>query len=163
MATTTGQLDSLAAAGAELVGAATLDVALTALARAAGAATAATAVAIRVPAGDHAVARGLWCSSPALQAELEGTRSSLADRHGGAEVLVVPVEDGERVLVAIELLRPGGFSGGDRAVAEIAAHQAALLVRAFESEGLPANGALTATLVRRKRAAQSGLLGSWRR
>jgi serine phosphatase RsbU (regulator of sigma subunit) len=156
MATTTGQLDSLAAAGAELVGAATLDEALTALARAAGAATAATAVAIRVPAGDHAAARGLWCSSPALQAELEGTRASLADRQGGAEVLVVPVEDGERVLVAIELLRPGGFSAGDRAVAEIAAHQAALLVRAFESEALPANGALTATLELAGRALTAG-------
>ena len=155
MARTTGQLDSLAAAWPELVRAATLDEALTALARAAGAATAATAVAIRVPTGDRAPARGLWSSSPALQAELEGSSLSLADHDRGAHVLAVPVGDG-RVLATIELLGPAAFSQGDRTVAEIAAHQAALLVRVFESETLPANGALTATLELAGRALTAG-------
>jgi serine phosphatase RsbU (regulator of sigma subunit) len=156
MATTTGKLETLAAAGPELVRAATLDEALTALARAAGAATAATAAAIRVPTGDQAPLRGLWCSSPALQAELEGSKTSLAERDGGGDVLVVSVEGEGRLLVTIELVWPGGFSPGDRTVAEIAAHQAALVVRVFESEALPANGALTATLELAGRALTAG-------
>jgi serine phosphatase RsbU (regulator of sigma subunit) len=156
MAKTTGQLDTLAAAGPELMAAANLDEALTALARAAGAATAASAVAIRIPDGEPVRARGLWCASAALQAKLEGSRASLADRENSADVLAVQVDDGERLLATIELFRPGGFSPGDRTVAEIAANQAALLVRAFESQTLPANGALAATLELAGRALTAG-------
>src|SRR5262245_36749607 len=157
MATTTGQLDSLAAAGPELIGATTLDEALTVLARATGAATAATAVVIRVPGGDRHAARGLWCASAALQAELEGSPGSLADRHADDDVLVVSAEGGEHPLATLELFRQGGgFTPGDRTVAEIVANQAALLVRAFESQALPANGGLGAMLELAGRALTAG-------
>jgi serine phosphatase RsbU (regulator of sigma subunit)/PAS domain-containing protein len=156
---TTGQLDSLAAAGPALVGAETLDEALAVLARATAAATSATAAVIRVADGvELPAARGLWSASAALEAELEGSRGPLAQRDDAADVLEVTVEDGDHTLAALELLRPGGgFSDGDRTLAEIAANQAVLLARAFGSKALPANGgSLGATLELAGRALTAG-------
>jgi serine phosphatase RsbU (regulator of sigma subunit) len=142
MAAATGQLERLAAAGRQLNAATTLDEALAALAEASAAATAASAAMIRVPGREGTLyARGLWSASAALEAELEGSTLSLADRSAGGEVLVVHAETDERLLAVLELLRPGEvFSPSERTVAELAANQAGLLVRAFDVQGLPANG-----------------------
>jgi sigma-B regulation protein RsbU (phosphoserine phosphatase) len=145
MAAATGQLERLAAAGRELNAATTLDEALAALARAAAASTAASAALIRVPARDGVLqARGVWSASTALEAELEGSAGSLADRRDGAEVLVVTAETDERVLAVLELLRPAeAFSATEQTLAELAAHQAGMLVRAFDGHALPPNGGAT--------------------
>jgi serine phosphatase RsbU (regulator of sigma subunit) len=148
MAATTGQLESLAAAARELTDAESLDDALTALARTAAAATAATLAVVRVPDPSGGLpARGVWSASAALAAELEGSRLKLEElgadeRSGTGASLVVTALAGEEVLAALELIRSGeAFSSADRMLAEIAVHQAALLVRAFEPpDGAAANG-----------------------
>jgi serine phosphatase RsbU (regulator of sigma subunit) len=157
------QLESLAAAGRRLTDATTLDEALAELARAAAAATGAALAVVRVPDRSGGLpARGVWSSSAALGAELEGSRllaadlgtdeysesdqlpaalGRLAERSGAAGIAVVPeVADG-RVLASLELMRPAEpFSATDRLVARIAAREAGLLVRAFERPGDPVNG-----------------------
>ena len=158
-----GQLETLAAAARELTDAESLDDALAALARAAAAATASTVAVVRVPDGsDGLPARGVWSASPALGAELEGSRllleelpaeaqsepdrlpltvRRLAERSGAGGVLVVPALAGNRVLASLELLRPGEpFSPEERLLAQIAVHQAGLLVRAFEHPNGSASG-----------------------
>jgi serine phosphatase RsbU (regulator of sigma subunit) len=155
MTATTTQLESLAAAARELTDAGSLDEALVALARAVAAATGATLAVVRVP--DRAgglPARGVWSASAALGAELEGSRlpledvapeeqserdalaaptRRLAERSGAGGVLVVPALADNRVLASLELMRPGDpFSTAERMLAQIAVHQAGLLVRAFE-------------------------------
>jgi sigma-B regulation protein RsbU (phosphoserine phosphatase) len=164
MTSPVAQLESLAAAGRQLSEAETLDEALAALARAAAAATGAALAVVRVP--DRAgglPARGIWSSSAALGAELEGSRlrvdelgtdeysesdqlppalRRLAERSGAVGVAVVPVLVDGRVLASLELMRPGErFSATERLLARIAAREAGLLVRAFERSGDPANGA----------------------
>jgi serine phosphatase RsbU (regulator of sigma subunit) len=159
MSTATGQLESLVAAARELTDAESIDHALGALARAAAAATGATLAVVRVPDRSGGLpARGVWSASAALGAELEGSRlpldelgreereldrlpspiRRLADRIGAMGVLVVPALAADRVVATLELMRPGQrFSAADRMLAQIAVHQAGLLVRAFE----PRNGA----------------------
>ena len=155
----TGQLESFAAAARELTDAESIDDALGALARAAAAATGATLAVVRVPDRSGGLpASGVWSASAALGAELEGSRllldqlgrkeqreldrlpvpiRRLADRIGAVSVLVVPALADDRVVATLELMRPGQrFSAADRMLAQIAVHQAGLLVRAFE----PANG-----------------------
>lgn len=163
MRASTGQLESFAAAARELTDATSLDDALSALARAAAAATGATVAVVRVP--DRAgglPARGVWSASAALGAELEGSRlrldeiaaeeqttledlaapvRRLAERMGAGGVLVVPAVGDESVVASLELIRPGEpFSPPDRMLAQIAVHQASLLVRAFEPPNGAANG-----------------------
>ena len=67
---------SLAAAGRDLVEAEGLDDALGVLAEAAASGVGATLAVIRVAehGGEELQARGLWAASPALRAELEGSR-----------------------------------------------------------------------------------------
>jgi GAF domain-containing protein len=160
MEASTSQLESLAAVGRELADADSLDEALAALTRAAAAATGATVAVIRVPDETGGLpSRGVWTSSPALAAELEGSRvgldevgtaevadrdklaaavGRLADRAGAGAVLVVPAVTDGRVVATLELMRPGeSFSPAELALARISSQQAGLLVRAFE----PANGA----------------------
>src|SRR5918992_855712 len=160
MTATMGQLESLAAAARNLSSAESRDEALAALARAAAAATGATLAVVRVPDGEGGLpARGVWSTSAALAAELEGSRllleelgrevqhelgdlpgqiRRLAERSGSGGVLVVPALAGDGVAASLELMRPGeAFSATERMLAQIALHHAALLVRAFE----PANGA----------------------
>jgi serine phosphatase RsbU (regulator of sigma subunit) len=159
MAAATGQLERLAAAGRQLNAATTLDEALAALAEASAAATAASAAMIRVPGREGTLhARGLWSASSALEAELEGSTLSLADRGSGGEVLVVRSETDERLLAVLELLRPGEvFSPSERTLAELAAHQAGMLVRAFDVHGPPTNGGdLAAALELAGRALTAG-------
>jgi serine phosphatase RsbU (regulator of sigma subunit) len=163
MGASTGQLESFAAAARELTDATSLDDALGALARAAAAATGATLAVVRVPDRSGGLpARGVWSTSAALGAELEGSRlrldelgaeeqteldqlaapmRRLAERSGAAGVLFVPALAGNQVLASLELMRPGEpFSGSDRTLAQIAAYQAGLLVRALEPPNGTANG-----------------------
>ena len=158
MTATAAQLESLAAAGRELADADDLDEALAALARAAATATGATVAVIRVPDGARALpARGVWSTSPALGAELEGSRllveeteaqtvpptvARLAERTGASGVLFVPASAEGRTLATLELIRPGRqFSASEQMLAEIASHQAGLLVRALGPENGSGKGA----------------------
>lgn len=148
------QLESLAGAGRELADAADLDEALAALARGAAAATSATVAVIRVADRSGGLpSRGVWSTSAALGAELEGSRlaldevgendlpatvRALAKRSGATAALFVPARTDGGVLASLELMRAGEpFSAAERILAEIASSQAGLLVRAFE----PAHGA----------------------
>ena len=157
MAVSAAQLESLAIAGRELADAGTLDEALAALARAAAAATSSTVAVIRVPDGTGGLpSRGVWSMSAAVAAELEGSRlgtertdgvevppavGGLAERIGAKGVLFVPALAEDRTVATLELMRPGEpYSPAERMLAEIATHQAGLLVRAFASENGAANG-----------------------
>jgi GAF domain-containing protein len=162
MDVTTDQLESLASAGRELTDAEGLDDALAALARGVAAATSATVAVIRVAdKSGRLPSRGVWSTSAALGAELEGSQLALddvarqdteaeelptavrrlADRIGAGAVIFVPATADDRVLATLELMRPGEpFSLVERMLAEIASHQAGLLVRAFEAPDGTANG-----------------------
>jgi serine phosphatase RsbU (regulator of sigma subunit) len=156
------QLESLVA-GRRLFAAATLDDALAELAGAAAAATGAALAVVRVPDRDGGLpARAVWSSSAALGAELEGSRllveelgtdeccepdelppalRRLAERSGAVGVAVVPALVDGRVIASMELMRPGEpFSAAERLLAQVAAREAGLLVRAFEGPGGAANG-----------------------
>jgi serine phosphatase RsbU (regulator of sigma subunit) len=166
MTASTGQLESLAAAGRELADAETIDDALVVLTRAVAAATNATLAVIRVPDGSGGLpSRGIWSSSTALGAELEGSQLSLddvgteertekdelpaplrrlAEHSGAAAVLLVPVLADERVLASLELMRPGeAFSEEERMLAQIASQQVGLVVRAFGASDGATNGTAT--------------------
>ena len=99
-------------------------------------------------------ARGVWAASPALRAELEGSRMAeeeigtneltesddlpdalrrLARRWGAARILICPVSSEGRVLASLELARAGEpFSERDVLLARMIASHASLLVRAVE-------------------------------
>ena len=163
-------LESLAAAGRDLAGAADLDEALGALTAAAASGTGATLAVIRVAeeGGAELQTRGVWAASPALRAELEGSRISadtigdreltesdelpeairrLALRWGASRVLVSPVSAEGRVLVTLELARAGEpFSKGERLLARVIASHASLLVRAVEHSGPTAGDGRNAPL-----------------
>jgi GAF domain-containing protein len=166
MTATTGRLESLAAAGRELADAQTLEDALVVLARAVAAATNATLAVIRIPDASGALSsRGVWSSSTALGAELEGSRllledvgtearteadelpaplRRLAEQSGAAAVLFVPALADEQVLATLELMRSGEpFSAEERMLAQLGSQQAGLLVRAFGVADTAANGTAT--------------------
>ena len=143
-------------AGRELANAEDLDAALTALAAAAASGTGATIAVVRVAdrGGTELQTRGVWAASPALRAELEGSRvpadaigvaemtesdelpeaiRKLALRWGATRVLVCPVVSGDRVLASLELARAGEpFSEPDVLLARVMVNHAALLVRAID-------------------------------
>ena len=149
-------LRSLAAAGQELADAEGLDGALGVLAEAAASGIGATLAVIRVVerGGAGLQARGVWAASPALRAELEGSRIAegeigsteltesddlpeavrrLARRWGASRILICPVSSEGRVLASLELARAGEpFTEHDLLLARTIANHASLLVRAFE-------------------------------
>ncbi|HEX2291924.1 MAG TPA: SpoIIE family protein phosphatase [Gaiellaceae bacterium] len=157
-------LRSVAAAGPDLVGAEDLDAVLGELAAAAASGTGATLAVFRVAdgTGKELRARAVWAASPALRAELEGSKvgvealgtreltesdalpepiARLTRRWGASSVLVVPVVSAGRVTGSLELARAGdGFSATEAVLARVVARHAALLVRAVD----PVNGAATA-------------------
>jgi serine phosphatase RsbU (regulator of sigma subunit) len=156
-------LESLAAAGRELAEAESLDEALPALARATAEATGAALAVVRVADGRGGLpARGVWSDSSALSAELEGSRllveelateelseadelpaavRRLAERIGAVGILIVPCLADDDVLATLELMRTREpFTAAERAIAEIGAQQAGLLVRAFRPLDGSANG-----------------------
>jgi serine phosphatase RsbU (regulator of sigma subunit) len=183
MTSPTGQLERLAEAGRRLSGAETLGEALAVLAHAAADATGATVAVVRVRDGGGGLpARGVWSSSAALSAELEGSRLAVAElgaheldesdelpaalsrlvkRSGAAGVAVVPeVVDGQ-VVASLELMRPREpFSATDRLLARIAAQEAGLIVRAFErADGARSGNGLSASLELAGRALTAGAEG----
>ncbi|MDF2753419.1 MAG: hypothetical protein K0S82_1802, partial [Gaiellaceae bacterium] len=149
-------LRSLAAVGQDLADAEDLDGALGVLAEAAASGVGATLAVIRIAerGGAGLRARGVWAASPALRAELEGSRLAegeigpneltetddlpeavrrLARRWGAARILICPVSSEGRVLVSLELARAGeSFSERDVLLARMIASHASLLVRAVE-------------------------------
>jgi serine phosphatase RsbU (regulator of sigma subunit) len=158
-------LRSLAAAGQDLADAKDLDGALGVLAEAAASAAGATLAVIRVAerGSEELHARGVWAASPALRAELEGSRLAegeigstdlteddelpeavrrLARRWGASRVLICPVSSEGRVLASLELARSGEpFTEHDLLLARVIASHASLLVRAVD----PVNGHSPAT------------------
>ncbi|HET9323286.1 MAG TPA: SpoIIE family protein phosphatase [Gaiellaceae bacterium] len=152
-------LQSVAAVGQELAGGEDLDAALAALAAAAASGTGATLAVIRVAEqdGEELRTRGVWAASPALRAELEGSRIAadaigaaeltdddalpeairrLGRRWGATRALVCPVVTAGRAVVTLELARPGErFSSTEALLARVIASHASLLVRAVESPG----------------------------
>jgi serine phosphatase RsbU (regulator of sigma subunit) len=153
------QLEPLAAVGRELSDATSLDEALALLARAAAEATGAAVAVVRVPDKAGGLpARGVWSSSAALGAEVEGSRLEveeldrdhsestelppslrrLAERSGSVGVVFVPEFTAGSVLATLELMRPAeAFSAGAEVVARVVAREAGLLVRAFERAAGP--------------------------
>ncbi len=143
-----------------------LDAALGVLATAAATGVGATLAVIRVAerGGTDLQARGVWAASPALRAELEGSRIDadavgpdeltedddvpasirrLARRWGASHVLICPVGTEARVVATLELARAGEpFSEGDILLARVIASHASLLVRAVD----PADGESPATV-----------------
>jgi sigma-B regulation protein RsbU (phosphoserine phosphatase) len=127
-----------------------LDDRLAALASALGASAAADTVVVRLldPAAERLVARGVFSSSIALAAEIEGSSIDvpaalveaskadelpaavlqLAERACADAALVVPVRAGADAVGAIELYRAGpAFTDTERGLARVAASQTSLL------------------------------------
>ncbi len=149
-------LKSLAAAGQDLADAEDLDAALGVLAEAAASGVGATLAVIRVAerGGEDLLARGVGAASPALRAELEGSRMPaaaigpkelterddlpdavrrLARRWGASRVLVCPVLSDGRVSVSLEVARAGEpFAEPELLLARVIASHASLLVRAVD-------------------------------
>src|SRR5215210_352510 len=161
-------IDAFAAAAERLAYSASLDEALGEIARAAANALGADLVVVRVLDPDGFLrARALTAASQALAAELEGSRYPLAEpgstpegvraalvdavdrtaaRLGAESGLVVPVLVGGRPAGSLELYRARKpISTGEERIAQLAAAQAALAVRAFGSVS-GANGSVTPAL-----------------
>src|SRR2546425_5398709 len=152
-----GGLDALAEAGLALGLAGSLYEAMQTVAGAARRATDAEVVVVRAvdEARRFLNASAVATDSPAVAAELEGTRLLLEDvpeheesdpdrlpqavRRAAARVqassaLLIPVEIDGRVEGSVELLRRGrDFDDGERRLARLAAGQAALAIRAFRN------------------------------
>jgi serine phosphatase RsbU (regulator of sigma subunit) len=165
-------LEAFAAAALELVRGASLDHALTALVRATAQATRAQVVLARVldDRGESLVARAVEADSPALAAELEGTRvpagqlgseelefaaapgdpeappaiRRAASQAGTSHALVVPVAEEDKVVGSLDLLRSGAaFSPRERALARVAAAHLAGAVRVERANGAGGKPELT--------------------
>jgi serine phosphatase RsbU (regulator of sigma subunit) len=148
-------LDAVAAASRALAEGRTLNEALAAIAAATGSATGSEVVVARVldPEAGQLKARAVWAVSPALAAELEGSRFPAEELPGddadevarlpaavrrAAErarldaLLQVPVVHDDRPLASLELMRPRKrFTADERVLARLLAHQVGLAVRAF--------------------------------
>jgi serine phosphatase RsbU (regulator of sigma subunit) len=150
-------LAAFAAAGRELAEGTTLAGALKSIVHAAGLAATAEVVVARVVDADgrRATVRCVESSSPALSAELEGSRIDvdelaadevdewgelpsslrlLVERTGARAALSVPVVAGGRLVGSLELVRAAGaFDELERISARLAADQIGTALRAFEA------------------------------
>src|SRR5258708_17024719 len=109
------------------------DSGLDAYARAALEACAAEAAVVRLLEGDLLVAHVVHATSPALGAQLEGSRIQ-AGRRDEAGTLRVPIEADGVVLGSLEVVRRGSpFSDSERLLAQLAADALALVLRARAS------------------------------
>jgi serine phosphatase RsbU (regulator of sigma subunit) len=162
-------LGAFAAAALDLVRGEQLDRPLLALVRAVSIAAGAQVGLARLcdARGETLVARAVHTESPALSAELEGTRLSAAElgteelafasapgdptapptlrraaaRAGATAVLVVPVEADGEIVASLELLRSGlPFSLRERALARVAAAHLAAAARAERAARVGPNG-----------------------
>jgi serine phosphatase RsbU (regulator of sigma subunit) len=153
-------LDAVAAASRALTQSRTLHEALAAIAEAAASATNAEVVVARVLDVEEGQlkARAVWASSPAVAAELEGSRFPAeelpvvegddvtqlpaavrrsAERAHARAVLQVPIALDDRPLASLELMRPGKrFTTEERVVARLLAYQVGLAVRAFGADAV---------------------------
>jgi len=153
-------LDAVAAASRVLAEGRTLRDALAAIAEAAASATGSEVVVARVldDEAGQLKARAVWAASPAVAAELEGSRfpagelppaegddvaelpaavRRAAERAHLGAVLQVPVVHDGRPVASLELMRPReGFTAEERVLARLLAHQVGLALRAFgDAEG----------------------------
>jgi serine phosphatase RsbU (regulator of sigma subunit) len=159
-------LDAVAAASRALAEGRTLHEALATIAEAAASATGSEVVVVRVldPEAGQLKARAVWAVSPAVAAELEGSRypadelprgesddaaelpaavRRAAERAHLHAVLQVPIVLDGRPLASLELMRPRKrFAADERVPARLLAHQVGLAVRAFGDVGSqePAGG-----------------------
>jgi serine phosphatase RsbU (regulator of sigma subunit) len=160
-------LEAFAAAALELVRGETPDQGLRPLVRAVGLGTGAELVVARLAEGGRLVARAVYAESPALTAELEGTRLPIAEageeetelsdapgnpsapaavrraaaRVGAQVVRIVPVAVDGQVVAALELYRSQlGFGPEEEALARAAAAHVALAVRVHGPGGTDGNG-----------------------
>ena len=160
-------LEAFAAAALELVRGDGPDRGLRPLVRAVGLGTGAELVIARLAEGGQLVARAVYAESPALTAELEGTRlpvdevgeeeAELSDatgdpsapaavrraaaRAGTQVVRIVPVAVDGEVVAALELYRSRfGFGPEEEALARAAAAHVALAVRVERLGGADGNG-----------------------
>jgi serine phosphatase RsbU (regulator of sigma subunit) len=154
-------LEALAAGASGAASAETLDEALDALVAATATALGVPVVLARIlaPGESAAAVRAVACASPALAAEVAGSRlplkalpsdladeatasaevKSLAERAGASALLQLAVSVDGNVVGALEVLRPAPrFSEAERLVARVAAAQLAAAVRAFRAAS--ANG-----------------------
>jgi serine phosphatase RsbU (regulator of sigma subunit) len=115
--------------------------ALQALTEAVGTAVRADATVVRFldEERQELVARAVWGASPAVSAQLAGSRRRLdGNGHVGAAVLRVPVRRGTQVIGELELHRVRDpFVGDERQLAETVATQAAVVLQAIELEQEP--------------------------
>src|ERR671925_325723 len=152
-------LDAVAEASRALTTGGTLREALASIAAAAASATGAEVVVARVLAADarQLKAHAVWAVSPAVAAELEGSRFAVeelpaaevdevarlpkavqlaAERARAGAVLQVPIVLDDAVLASLELMRPRmRFSADERVLARLFAHQIGLAIRAFGAHG----------------------------
>ena len=160
-------LEAFAAAALELVRGDTPAQGLRPLVRAVGLGTGADLVVARLAEGGQLVARAVYAESPALTAELEGTRIPLAEagkeeaelsdapgnpsapaavrravaRAGAQVVRTVPVAVDGEVVAALELYRSRfGFGPEEETLARAAAAHVALAVRVHGRGGAESNG-----------------------
>jgi serine phosphatase RsbU (regulator of sigma subunit) len=152
---TEGGLDALAEAGLSLGLSGSLAEAMQTVAEAAARVAGAEVVVVRVvdDAGTSLNACAVATSSPAIGAELQGSRLPVADvsaeevseagrlpegvrrvaeRVRASSVLLIPVQVDGRLEGSVELMRAGvAFDDAERRLARLAAGQAALAIRAF--------------------------------
>jgi serine phosphatase RsbU (regulator of sigma subunit) len=158
-------LDAVAAASRALTEGRTLREALAAIAGAAASATGSEVVVARVldPEAGQLKARAVWAVSPAVAAELEGSRfpaeelpredgddvarlpaavRRAAERARLDAVLQIPVALDEAPLASLELMRPRRrYSAEERVLARLLAYQVGLAVRAFGDDRSPEHAA----------------------
>jgi serine phosphatase RsbU (regulator of sigma subunit) len=152
-------LDAVAAASRALTDCRTLHEALFTIVAAAASATAAEVVVARVldPEEGQLEARAVWAVSPAVAAELAGSRFPAeelpvaeaddvlklpaavrrsAERVRARAVLQVPIVLEERALASLELMRQREpFSVDERVIARLIGYQVGLAIRAFGEDG----------------------------
>jgi serine phosphatase RsbU (regulator of sigma subunit) len=132
-------LRSLTAGVGEAVLAGAPDAALSAFAAAAADVFDADVVVVREHVGDELAARAIHASSPARAALVTGSRAPIGSLEAADETLHLGARLGDELLGSLELRRPGSpFSAEEVTLAEIAADQLALVLRAI---GTPSPGA----------------------
>src|SRR3954451_7374388 len=136
--TGTDALRTLAGAALDAALAPTLTDALARFAAAAAVAFDADVVVIRIVEDGALAARAVHATSAANGALVEGSRLPLSALENEPDALHVPVRIGDDLVGSLELRRDGrGFADDERAIADAAADQLALVLRAVGSGSAP--------------------------
>jgi len=129
-------LRSLTAGAREAVLAGSSDAALSGFAAAAADVFDADVVVVREHVDDELTARAIHASSPARAALVAGSRAPIGSLEAAEEALHLAARLGDDLLGSLELHRPGSaFDDEEIALAEIAADQLALVLRAVGTPG----------------------------